>query len=333
MDKNIVISLKTIVQALLVAVAIYAVFKLGTIIGLVASALLITISLEHTVQFFNKQKIFDRQINRPLAVLITYFIAFLLGSAAVSIGLDPLITQTQKLIQTLIKHQDVFTFGGNISFSLSDVVTSFLATSGGVLTATRSILNNLAAIFSVLILSIYMSIDWENIKNRFVVLFNEKDRDRIKKVLSDIEINVGVWLRGQLILMLLIGVLSYVGLRLVGVQFPLALAIMSGVFEIVPIIGPVVSAIVAALVAVVESPVKAILIVLVFAGIQQVEGNILVPKIMSKVSGLNPIIILIGLLIGTNLFGIIGAVAAVPVLMIGSIIIKSIIESKSAGSS
>jgi len=174
-----------------------------------------------------------------------------------------------------------------------------------------------------------MSIDWENVKSMFALLFKEKNRERVGNVLSEVERNVGVWLRGQLILMLVIGVLSYIGLRIVGVQFPLALAIMSGFFEIVPILGPVISAIVAALVAVMDSPVKALLIVLVFAMIQQVEGNVLVPKIMEKVSGISPIIILIALLIGTNLFGILGAVAAVPVLMIGSIILKSILESKS----
>ena len=329
MDKNIVISLKTIAQAFLVVVAFYAVFRLGTIIGLVALALLTTLSLEHTVQLISKQIIFGRKINRPIAVLVTYLSAFLLASLAISVGLDPLITQSQKLIQTLIKNQDKFTFGKDLNISLSDVIASFLATSGGVLSATRSIFNNVTAIFSVLILSIYMSIDWENVKSRFALLFKEEHREKVGRVMSEVEIKIGVWLRGQLILMISIGVLSYIGLRIVGVQFPLALAIMSGLFEIVPIIGPVFSAIVAALVAVVDSPVRALLIVLVFAMIQQVEGNVLVPKVMEKVSGISPIIILIAILIGTNLFGIMGAIAAIPVLMIGSIILRSVLENKS----
>jgi predicted PurR-regulated permease PerM len=127
--------------------------------------------------------------------------------------------------------------------------------------------------------------------------------------------------------MLVIGVFSYIGLRIVGVQFALALAIISGVLEIVPILGPVISAVIAALVAVVDSPIKALFIVLVFTMIQQVEGNVLVPKVMQKVSGMNPIVILIGLLVGSNLFGIVGAIAAVPVMMIGTIVIKSVQES------
>jgi len=313
---------------MLVAVAFYAVFRLSTIIGMVATALLVTISLELTIRFLTGKTVFNKHISRPLAVLITYFSVFLIVSFAISIGFTPLSTQIQKLAQTLIKKQEIINFGNNISFSLSDIVSSFLATSGGVLSATKSIFSNVTTIFSVLVLSIYMSIDWLNIKSRFVSLFKEGQRERVNNILSDIETNIGVWLRGELLLMFVIGVMSYIGLRLVGVQFPLALAIISGLFEIVPILGPVLSAVVAALVAVVDSPVKAVLIVLVFAVIQQLEGNILVPKVMEKVSGIKPIIILIGLLIGSNLFGIIGAIAAVPVLMIGAIILKSIVETR-----
>ena len=328
MDKNIVVSLKTIAQAMLIALGLYIIYKLGNIIGLIAISLLITISLEHTIQYFSVQYVFKRQIGRSMAVLVTYLIIFLVGSLAITIGLDPVITQSQKLIQTLMNNQEIFTFGGNIQFSLSEIVTSFLATSGGVLTATRSIFNNVTALISILIMAIYMSIDWINIKSKFVLLFKEKDRKKVGETFIVVENNTGVWLKGQLFLMFVIGLLSYAGLKIVGVQFALPLAIISGLFEIVPIIGPIFSAIVAALVAVVDSPVKALLIVLVFGLIQNVEGNLLVPKVMGKVSGMSPLIILIGLLIGGNLFGIVGAIVAVPVLMIGSVIVKSILDDK-----
>ena len=76
----------------------------------------------------------------------------------------------------------------------------------------------------------------------------------------------------------------------------------------------------------VDSPVKALLIIFVFTIIQQIEGNILVPKVMQRVSGFSPIVILIALLVGSNLFGIIGAVVAVPVLMVGAIVVKNFYE-------
>lgn len=328
MDKNIVVSLKTIAQAFLIALGLYVVYKLGSIIGFIAISLLIAISLEHTIKFFSIKKVFKRELGRSLAVLITYLIIFLVGSLAITLGLDPVITQSQKLIQTLLNNQEIFTFGNSIQFSLSEIVTSFLATSGGVLNATKSIFNNVTALVSILIMAIYMSVDWINIKSRFVLLFNEKDREKVEKTIVDVEENTGKWLRGQLILMLVIGTLSYVGLKIVGVQFALALGILSGLFEVVPIIGPIISAVVAVLVAVVDSPIKALIIVAVYVLIQNLENNLIVPKIMSEVSGMSPLVILIGLLIGGSLFGIAGTIVAVPTMMIGHVILKSIFEDR-----
>ena len=101
---------------------------------------------------------------------------------------------------------------------------------------------------------------------------------------------------------------------------------MAGLLEIVPIIGPVFSAVITALVAAVDSPFKALLVIFAFTLIQQLEGNILVPKVMQKVSGFSPIIILISLLVGGNLFGILGTILAVPVLMVSAVIIKSVVK-------
>jgi predicted PurR-regulated permease PerM len=326
MDKNIVISVKTIFYAILMVLGVFVVFRLGRIIGYVLMSLLITISFEHTIKFFTRQTLFNKKVSRPLSVLVTYLLVFLTLSLAITLGLDPIITQSQKLIQTLSRHPEIISLGPDIKFSTSDIVQNLVNRSGGVFNTAKSFFNNVAALFSILILSIYMSLDWENIKERFMIFIKEKDKDKVKKAIKNIEDNVGLWLKGQLILMIAIGVLSYFGLLLVGVQFPLALALISGIFEIVPIIGPIISAVVAALVAVIDSPIKALLIVGVFALIQQTEGNILVPKVMQKVSGFSPIIILIALLIGSNLFGLIGAVIAVPVLMIGAIIVRTILD-------
>lgn len=326
MDKDIVVSLRTIVQAILIFVGLYLVYRLGRILGLIFIALLVAISVEHTIKYLSQREIFGKTLGRPVAVLLTYLSIVILGALIVTIGLDPVITQSQKLIQTLLNNQELFTFGGQLEFSLSEVVQSFLATSGGVFSATKSVFTNIAALGSIFITSIYMSLDWENIKSKFVLLLKEEQREQVEKIIVDVENNTGVWLKGQLFLMLVIGVLSFIGLKIVGVEFALPLAIISGTFEIVPIIGPIISAVVAGLVAVVDSPVKALLIVGVFSLIQNLEGNLLVPRVMGKVSGMSPLIILISLWVGSSLFGVIGAIVAVPVLMIGTVIVRSLLE-------
>ena len=197
-----------ILIAFLMVGAAYVVYKIGAILGVIFIALLLTISLEHTVKLVMQQKVLNRNISRSLAVLLTYLLVFLVLSVSITVGLYPVISQAQKLFQTLTKYQNVLSFGGSFTISVSDIISSFVTTSGGVLSATRSIFNNVAAIFSVVILSIYLSLDWENLKAKFVGLFEEKKKEDIGNMISEMENNVGLWLRGQLTLMLVIGVLT-----------------------------------------------------------------------------------------------------------------------------
>ena len=160
-------------------------------------------------------------------------------------------------------------------------------------------------------ISIYMSLDWENLKRRFISLFPNKFKLEVLRIIEEIETNVGHWVKGQLVLMLVIGSLSFVGLAILQVPYPLALGLIAGVLEIVPIL---------------DTPLKSLAVIALFIGIQQLENNLLVPKIMQKVSGFSPLVILVALLIGSNFFGIVGAIIAVPVTMIAAIVIKSILK-------
>jgi predicted PurR-regulated permease PerM len=119
--------------------------------------------------------------------------------------------------------------------------------------------------------------------------------------------------RGQLLLMLAIGVMSGVGFWALGLPNPLALAVLAGLFEIVPLVGPILSAAPAILVALAIDPWKALVVAGYALLIQQIENNILVPRIMGRTVGINPLVVLIGILIGAALYGIPGAFLAVPV--------------------
>ena len=96
----------------------------------------------------------------------------------------------------------------------------------------------------------------------------------------------------------------------------------------VPTFGPIISAIIAGVVALSDSPIKAVGVIALFIVIQQLENNILVPKIMQKVTGFSPLIILIALLVGGKLFGIIGTLISVPSIIIGAVILKRVLKSK-----
>jgi len=131
--------------------------------------------------------------------------------------------------------------------------------------------------------------------------------------------------------MVAVGVMCFFGLVVLGVDYPLALGLISGVLEIIPLFGPFLSAILAAIVGFTISPVKGLAIIGLYILVQQLENDFLVPKIMHKVSGFSSLTVLVAILIGGRFFGIVGAMLTVPITMIGWIIVRKILE-YSAGS-
>ncbi len=119
-------------------------------------------------------------------------------------------------------------------------------------------------------------------------------------------------MQGQLFLGVIVGVLVYIGLSLLGIRFALLLAIIAGILELVPYIGPVLSAIPAVILAFFQAPILALWILILYIVVQQLENYLLVPVIMKKVVGLNPVVVIIALLIGGKLLGILGIILAVP---------------------
>ena len=303
MDKDIVISVKVILFTLLFGLGVFVLFEVS-------------------VKSMMKQKLMNTNVSRPLAVLTTYLLAILIFVLAGTIIIPPVVSQAQVMLQSLNGLTRSLNLSEGFDVSLAELIPEIKAASGGVLSAALSIFGNFALLISVLILSIYISLDWENIKLRFAELFSSKYSNKITGAIEEVEVNIGHWVKGQLFLMFVIGLFSYLGLILLDVKFPLALGLISGVLEIIPVLGPIIATVFAAVVAIADSPIKALGVVVLYFVIQQLESNILVPKVMQRVSGFSPLMILIALLIGNNLFGIIGAITAVPILMILTTIVK-----------
>ncbi len=137
---------------------------------------------------------------------------------------------------------------------------------------------------------------------------------------------MGAWVRGELILMFVVGLMTYIGLSLLRVEYALPLAIIAGLLEAVPVVGPIISSVPAILVALVTNPISAIGVVLLYIVIQQLENNILVPEIMEAAVGVSPLLVILALLIGASLFGIAGAILAVPTVAIAQVIVSDMVD-------
>lgn len=169
------------------------------------------------------------------------------------------------------------------------------------------------ALISMLIVTFYWMMEKVTIKRMILSFFPFSRRARAHAVWDEIEYKIGGWTRGQLFLMLSIGVLSGFIYWSIDLRFWLALAIVAGLTEAIPFIGPIIGGSAAALVALTDSPQKAIMVVVLVFIMQQFEGAFLVPRVMKNAVGLTPLTVVLAVLAGGTLGGIVGAVMAIPV--------------------
>ena len=149
---------------------------------------------------------------------------------------------------------------------------------------------------------------------RYVLAFLPQDmRAGARSVWNDVEIRLGLWVRGQLTLMAAMGAMTGIAYTVLGVPGALLLALIAAVTEAIPIIGPLLGAIPAVLVAATVSPELALIVAGLYVVIQFVEGNVLVPIVMRHAVGISPLLVLVSLLIGAAAGGFIGAFLAVPI--------------------
>ncbi len=134
---------------------------------------------------------------------------------------------------------------------------------------------------------------------------------------------------GQLVLMLFIGVLSYIGLLAFGVKYALLLAVLAALLEVVPYLGPVVATVPAVFFAVVDSPQKGLLVLIYYLLVQRIEHMVLIPKIMQKTTGLNPVLVVLALAAGFAVGGIAGGLLSIPVATAANTFMNDYLERQS----
>src|SRR3989339_1307931 len=164
MDKQVVISIRTIIFTFLLILGGYIIYRLGPIIGILLVSLLIVFAVEPLIKYIMRGVILNRRISRGIAVIVVYVILLFLLAGVVSIGLPPFVVEAQRLLKSLISIIQAFQFGEGISINIPDILPEASKLSGGVLSATLSIFSNIATFFSIFIMSLYMSLDWVNLK-------------------------------------------------------------------------------------------------------------------------------------------------------------------------
>jgi predicted PurR-regulated permease PerM len=172
----------------------------------------------------------------------------------------------------------------------------------------------LAGLVLILFLSIYIGMDPGLYQRGLMHLFPHRVRGRAGEVLSAIGITLRKWLMTQLIAMAVIGVVTTVVLKLLGIEAALPLGILAGLLEFIPMAGPILSGIPAVAMGFLDSPQKALFVALAYAGIQFFENHLLIPILMKEGVDLPPVLTLLGLAVMSVVFGFLGMLVAVPLL-------------------
>jgi predicted PurR-regulated permease PerM len=199
---------------------------------------------------------------------------------------------------------------------------------GSVFSTVAGIFGGIVSFFIVLVITFYMTVEESSMKRTVTFILPDKYQPFTLQLINKVQRKIGDWLKGQLVLCLIVGVMAYIGLLILGVNYALVLGLLAAVGEFIPYLGPTISAIPAIFLAFTQSPIKALFVLILYVLIQQVENNILVPKVMQKAVGLNPIISIIALLVGAKTAGLIGVVLAIPVATAISVIVRELWSTK-----
>ncbi len=173
-----------------------------------------------------------------------------------------------------------------------------------------------------LVMIFYWTLDGPRTIQSFLLLIPQDRRESISELLSAMEEKLGYYIAGQGILCLIIGVISLLVYSLIGLPNALVLAIFAGVLEAVPMVGPLLGAIPAVLVALSIGSGKLIWVIVATVVIQQVENNLLAPRVMRKAVGVNPFVTLLAIFAFSSFFGIAGALMAIPMAAIIQLVLN-----------
>jgi predicted PurR-regulated permease PerM len=318
-DKNIQeIIKKTLVVTLTIIVivaVIMGLWQLQSIVIMVFLAYLLMLALQKPINLLQKA------LRLPLAgaTVITYVLSLIIVLGAVGL-LAPIVI---KQLYDLIKQINLPTVLpltndlGEINLTLNEI-GNLLGNAGHslgqVFSVVSAIFGGLFNVITVVIVSLHMSLDHGNFyKKIFWLTTKESHVKKVKNFLISLDAQLGGWIRGEMLLMLAIGVFSYIGFLIIGIPYALPLAILAAALELLPNLGPIISAvpaIAAALVAL--GPIPAVITLAFCIILQQLENALLVPKIMKATAEVNPLISILAILIGFTLFGVAGALLALP---------------------
>jgi predicted PurR-regulated permease PerM len=320
------ISTASVFRAILVVIGFILLYLLADVVKILLLSVVIASAVQPFVNWFEK-----KGGPRLLGVIALYLLFLVIVAGLSSLVLPSVLSDLSnltsylpKVTQQISTSLDSVQSGAPKYFDFVSELQNILEILAGYLQQfSQSTLNLAVSTFgglfsfvAVLVLSFYLSVMKDGVPNFLTAITPERYENYIIDLWRRVEIKVGYWLQGQLLLALIVGLVVYIGLVLLGVKFALVFAIFAMVLEIFPVAGPVLAAIPAILMAFIQDPALGFWVFVMWVIVQQSENHILVPLVLGKSIGLNPVVVMLSILIGWKLAGIVGALLGVPIASI-----------------
>lgn len=281
----------------------------------------------------------ERRFNmpRPIGALLALLAGLGLIAGVIALIIPPFIDQTNEFVDDVPGIVDdlrdqIHDWTGAKPGEIADRVQEFAENYtddparliGPITSIGLSVAGVLGAFVLVLITAYYIAINPQPLLDGIRSLVPPPHRDRADVIMRRLRNSWIGWMQGVVVDMVVSGVLLYIGLTIIGLDFAIFFAVLTALFSVVPYFGAIASGLPPVLFALTDSPGKALLVILVFVGVQQFEGNVTIPLVMSRTVKLHPAVIAIGVVVVGQLFGFVGLIVAVPILSLLVILVEEL---------
>jgi len=283
------------------------------------------------VLFFVKKLRF----HRALAVFVTYFGVFAIVFGIIYLMLPPLIKEMGSFVQALPHYLDTVSLpapfnsgaqglvstgantGDAIGKTLSSLQSAFTNTSSGAVRFVSTIFGGIFSLVFIIVLSFYFAVQESGVENFLRIVTPLSKEDYVVDLWHRSQTKIGLWMQGQLILSILVGVLVYLGLLVMGVPYALLLGLFTALMEIIPVFGSFVSAVPAIVVAFTAGGAPLALITTgLYVVVNQFESHLIYPLVVRKIVGVPPLLVIIAMVAGAQIAGFLGVLLSVPLAAI-----------------
>ncbi len=329
-DNIIHIGVGTIVKGIIIVLLFVVLFLLKDIVLVVLMSIVVASAIEPATQWFLK-----RGVPRLFAVLLMYLLIAIGLLGVVFFLLLPLLSESSNFLNDFPVYFNATTVSTSIanneflssqplvagltnSLNLAKVIAQINTVIGNISSNTfgtlATIFGGLLSFFLTIILSFYLSVEEDGVGKFLKAITPIKHEKYVVALWQRSQRKIGLWMQGQLVLAVIVGLLVYLPLALFRVPNALLLASLAAVFEIIPLFGPILASIPAIMIGFVTGGIgMAVKIILLYIVVHQFENQLIYPMVVKKVVGVSPIVSIVALVAGYELAGFIGLILSVPI--------------------